>query len=62
MIALNREEEFKLHLRPALNNGVSLVELRAAMIQAAVYIGVPAANNAFRWVKDVLGDEANDLA
>jgi 3-oxoadipate enol-lactonase/4-carboxymuconolactone decarboxylase len=62
MIALNREEEFKLHLRPALNNGVSLVELRAAMIQAAVYIGVPAANNAFRWVRDVLGNEANDLA
>ncbi len=57
MIALNREEEFKLHLRPALHNGVSLQELRAAMIQAAVYIGVPAANNAFRWVKDVMGDE-----
>lgn len=59
MIALNREEEFKLHLRPALNNGVSLVELRAALIQAAVYIGVPAANNAFKWAKDVLGDELN---
>lgn len=59
MVALNREEEFKLHLRPALNNGVSLAELRAALIQAAVYMGVPAANNAFKWVKDVLGDEAN---
>jgi 3-oxoadipate enol-lactonase / 4-carboxymuconolactone decarboxylase len=56
MIALNREEEFKLHLRPALHNGVTLEELRAALIQAAVYIGVPAANNAFRWVRDVLGD------
>jgi 3-oxoadipate enol-lactonase/4-carboxymuconolactone decarboxylase len=61
MIALNREEEFKLHLRPALNNGVSLAELRAAMIQAAVYIGVPAANNAFRWVRDVLGEEADQV-
>jgi 3-oxoadipate enol-lactonase/4-carboxymuconolactone decarboxylase len=61
MIALNREEEFKLHLRPALHNGVTLAELRSAMIQAAVYIGVPAANNAFRWVRDVLGDELDAI-
>ncbi len=61
MIALNREEEFKLHLRPALHNGVSLPELRAALIQAAVYMGVPAANNAFKWVKDVLGDELDGV-
>lgn len=61
MIALNREEEFKLHLRPALHNGVSLHELRAALIQAAVYIGVPAANNAFRWARDVLGDELDAI-
>lgn len=59
MIALNREEEFKLHLRPALHNGVSLAELRAALMQAAVYIGAPAANNAFRWDREVLGDEIN---
>jgi 3-oxoadipate enol-lactonase / 4-carboxymuconolactone decarboxylase len=61
MVALNREEEFKLHLRPALNNGVTLVELRSALIQAAAYIGIPAANNAFKWVKDVLGDEMNTV-
>jgi alkylhydroperoxidase/carboxymuconolactone decarboxylase family protein YurZ len=27
------------------------------LIQAAVYAGVPAANAAFRWVREVLGDE-----
>ena len=32
-------------------------ELRALILQAAIYAGVPAANAAFRWVKDVLGDE-----
>ncbi len=58
MVALGREEEFKLHLRPALKNGVSVAELRALLIQAAVYAGVPAANGAFRWVQDELGDEA----
>ncbi|MGI4954377.1 MAG: 3-oxoadipate enol-lactonase [Janthinobacterium lividum] len=56
MVALGREEEFKLHVRPALTNGVTLPELRALLIQCAVYAGVPAANGAFRWVRDVLGD------
>jgi 3-oxoadipate enol-lactonase / 4-carboxymuconolactone decarboxylase len=57
MIALHREGEFKLHVRPALNNGVSTDELRALILQAAIYAGVPAANAAFRWVRDVLGEE-----
>jgi 3-oxoadipate enol-lactonase/4-carboxymuconolactone decarboxylase len=57
MIALHREEEFKLHVRPALGNGVSLDELRAVLMQSAIYAGVPAANAAFRWVRDVLGEE-----
>lgn len=62
MVALNREEEFKLHIRPALRNGVTLDELRALLLQAAVYAGVPAANAAFRWVKDVLGEELDASA
>lgn len=57
MVALHREEEFKLHLRPALGNGVSIGELQALLLQSAIYAGVPAANAAFRWAKDVLGDE-----
>jgi 3-oxoadipate enol-lactonase/4-carboxymuconolactone decarboxylase len=57
MIALHREEEFKLHVRPALNNGVSVQELAALIRQAAVYGGVPAGNAAMRWARDVLGDE-----
>ncbi len=57
MVALHREEEFKLHVRPALRNGVSIEELRALLMQSAVYAGVPAANAAFRWVREVLGDE-----
>jgi 3-oxoadipate enol-lactonase/4-carboxymuconolactone decarboxylase len=57
MIALHREEEFKLHIRPALKNGVSIGELRALILQASIYAGVPAANAAFRWVKNVLGEE-----
>ena len=54
-LALGREEEFKLHLKPALANGVTPAELRALLKQAAIYAGVPAANGAFRWARDVLG-------
>ena len=57
MVALNREEEFKLHVRPALKNGVTIDELRSLLLQTGIYAGVPAANGAFRWVKEVLGDE-----
>jgi 3-oxoadipate enol-lactonase / 4-carboxymuconolactone decarboxylase len=56
-VALNREEEFKLHLRPALRNGVTLDELSALMMQSAIYAGVPAANGAFRWTREALGAE-----
>ncbi|MBX9620387.1 MAG: 3-oxoadipate enol-lactonase [Hyphomicrobiales bacterium] len=57
-LALNREEEFKLHLRPAIEtNGVTMEELRALLMQSAIYAGVPAANSAMRWVRDVLGDK-----
>jgi 3-oxoadipate enol-lactonase/4-carboxymuconolactone decarboxylase len=57
MVALHREEEFKLHVRPALRNGVTIEELRSLLMQTAIYAGVPAANAAFRWAKEVLGDE-----
>jgi 3-oxoadipate enol-lactonase/4-carboxymuconolactone decarboxylase len=57
MIALNREEEFKLHLRPAIGNGVSLAELQALLLHSAIYAGVPATNGAFRWTREVFGDE-----
>lgn len=61
MVALGREEEFKLHVRPALQNGVTLAEMRALLIQCSVYAGVPAGNGAMRWVREVLGDEADAL-
>lgn len=55
LVALNRSEELVLHLRGALNNGVTADELREVLLQAAVYCGVPAANTAFRIANEVLG-------
>lgn len=56
MVALNREEELKLHLRAAANNGVSREEIKEVLLQAAVYCGVPAANSAFRLAGEVFGE------
>jgi 4-carboxymuconolactone decarboxylase len=53
MVALNREEELKLHLRAASNNGVSRDEIMEALLQAAIYCGVPAANSAFALAQEV---------
>lgn len=51
--ALNRGEEFKLHIRGALNNGCTRDEIRDAIIHLAIYAGVPAAVEAFRWARQV---------
>ncbi len=56
MVALNREEELKLHLRAAANNGVSREEIKEVLLQAAIYCGVPAANSAFRLAGEVFGE------
>lgn len=47
MIALNRSEEFRLHVRAALEHGVAPDLIKETILQAAVYCGVPAANAAF---------------
>ncbi len=47
MIALGRWDEFRLHVRAALNNGLSVDEIKEVILHAAVYAGVPAANSAF---------------
>jgi 3-oxoadipate enol-lactonase/4-carboxymuconolactone decarboxylase len=57
MITLHSEEEFRMHVRPAMRNGVTVEELRALILHTAIYAGVPAANAAFRWVKQELGEE-----
>ena len=56
-VALNREAEFRLHVRAAANNGVTPDEIKEVLMQAAIYCGVPAANSAFHWAQEVLGEQ-----
>jgi 4-carboxymuconolactone decarboxylase len=53
LIALNRPEELKLHIRAAGNNGVSREEIRELLLHSAIYCGVPAANSAFQLAAEV---------
>jgi 4-carboxymuconolactone decarboxylase len=54
LTALNRHHEFSVHVRGALNNGVTVAELQEALLQTAVYAGVPAALESFRLAEKVL--------
>ncbi|SCU73370.1 3-oxoadipate enol-lactonase//4-carboxymuconolactone decarboxylase [Cupriavidus necator] len=53
MVALNRPEELRLHLRAAANNGVTRDEIKEVLLQTAIYCGVPAANSAFHLAEEV---------
>jgi 4-carboxymuconolactone decarboxylase len=53
LVALNRNEEFRMHLKAALSIGVTRAEIQEVLMQAAVYCGVPAANSAFRAADEV---------
>ena len=54
MVALNRGDELRLHLKAAMKNGVTIEEIREVLLQCAIYCGVPAANSAFHIAKEVL--------
>ena len=53
LTALNRPHELKLHVKGAINNGLSKDEIAEIFLQSAIYCGVPAAIDSFRNAKDV---------
>jgi 4-carboxymuconolactone decarboxylase len=54
--ALNRPHELKVHVKGALNNGVTREEIAEVLLQAGVYCGVPAAVDAFRTAREVFDE------
>jgi 4-carboxymuconolactone decarboxylase len=56
LTALNRPHEIKLHVRGALNNGLTRKELMEVFLQSAIYCGVPAALDAMRAAKEVFAE------
>jgi 4-carboxymuconolactone decarboxylase len=56
MVALNRNEEFSMHVRASANNGVTRDEIKETLLQCAIYCGVPAANTAFHLAQKVFAE------
>lgn len=54
LTALNRPNEIRLHVRGAINNGVSTAEMQEVLLQACIYCGVPAALDAFKAALEVI--------
>jgi 4-carboxymuconolactone decarboxylase len=57
LTALNRPNEVRLHVRGALNNGVTREEIQEVLLHTTVYCGVPAALESFRIAAEVLKEE-----
>ncbi len=56
LTALNRPQQYKTHLRGAINNGCTREEIREVLMQTAIYCGVPAASDAFRIAQETLAE------
>jgi 4-carboxymuconolactone decarboxylase len=54
LTALNRAAEIKLHVRGAINNGVTVDEIKETLLHATVYCGIPAGLDAFKAANEVL--------
>jgi 4-carboxymuconolactone decarboxylase len=56
LVALNREVEFRMHIRAAFHNGVTLEEIRELLLQSGIYCGLPAANAAIKAAEEVISE------
>jgi 4-carboxymuconolactone decarboxylase len=54
--ALNRPHELKLHVKAAVQNGLSRDEIKEVLLQVAVYAGVPAGIDSFRIAREAFKD------
>ncbi|MGW3354844.1 bifunctional 3-oxoadipate enol-lactonase/4-carboxymuconolactone decarboxylase PcaDC [Streptomyces bungoensis] len=57
LVAGGHLDELAVHTRAALRNGLTPVEIREVLLQAAVYCGLPAAGSAFRVAQQVIREE-----
>lgn len=56
LVALNRNDELRMHIHAAFNNGVTREEIKEVLLQSAIYCGVPAANSAFHVAEEVFAE------
>lgn len=56
MVALNRPQELRLHLRGAIRNGCTQEEIQEVLLQTAIYCGIPAGQEGFRAAREVFAE------
>jgi 3-oxoadipate enol-lactonase / 4-carboxymuconolactone decarboxylase len=61
LAALGREHELGLHIRATQNTGVTRAEVKEALMQVAIYAGIPAANSAYALAKNVFEEMKGEL-
>lgn len=54
--ALNRPHELKLHVKAALNNGLTRAEICEAFLQVAIYCGIPAGIDSVRIAREAFAE------
>ena len=54
MMGLGRWEEFRMHLRAALEGQMSIADIKEIFLQQAIYCGVPITNTAFHHLQDII--------
>lgn len=58
LTAINRPNELKIHIRGAMNNGVTRDEMREIFLHCGVYCGAPAALDSFKMAQQVFKEDA----
>ncbi|MEV6900003.1 4-carboxymuconolactone decarboxylase [Amycolatopsis sp. NPDC051372] len=59
MIANGHQEEFAMHIRAALRDGITPAEIQEVLLQSAIYCGVPAANTAFTIANRIMAENGD---
>lgn len=62
LAAIGCEEEFAMHVRAALRNGVPAEHIREVLMHVAIYAGVPRANSAFARANTILAEHEEATA
>ncbi|CAL8899175.1 4-carboxymuconolactone decarboxylase [Kocuria varians] len=56
LIAGSHWDEFEMHVKAALRNGLTVEEIKEVVLQSAIYLSVPSANNAFKHAQKALDE------
>jgi 4-carboxymuconolactone decarboxylase len=59
--SMGRWEEFRLHIRAGLEDGLTADDIKELLLQTAIYAGVPAANTGFHIAAEIMTELGKDL-